>query len=61
MGDPTMLQADYELLLSGFVKPFTNRRSALIVVSGEKEICEFYIELATCMGQVCGDNSSGTP
>lgn len=56
-GYPTALQADYELLLSGFVKPFTNRRSALIVVSGEKEICKFYVDLAACMEQVCQASS----
>ena len=34
------------MLQDGRLDPFSNKRHAVIVIRGEKEICHFYIELA---------------
>jgi histone-lysine N-methyltransferase SETD3 len=40
---PNTYKDNLALLSSGQVKPFTDRRTALVVILGEQEICEFWI------------------
>ena len=42
---PTTIEDDDELLREGRLDPFSNRRHAVIVIRGEKEICHFLIQL----------------
>ena len=47
---PTTLEEDDEMLENGGLDPFSNRRHAVIVIRGEKEICHFFIRLCTVRG-----------
>eukprot|EP00510_Aplanochytrium_minuta_P003454 CAMPEP_0184013254 /NCGR_PEP_ID=MMETSP0954-20121128/4907_1 /TAXON_ID=627963 /ORGANISM="Aplanochytrium sp, Strain PBS07" /LENGTH=544 /DNA_ID=CAMNT_0026293415 /DNA_START=398 /DNA_END=2032 /DNA_ORIENTATION=+ len=40
------------LLNSGHVAPFTDRRTALVVILGEQEICHFWIQVAGTVGSI---------
>jgi protein-histidine N-methyltransferase len=52
LGDyPTTWDEDMALLNSNTLTPFSNRKNALIVVMGEKEILRFFIKLS----EVCAD------
>jgi hypothetical protein len=42
---PRPLAEDLTELASGASAPFSNRRNALLLVSGEKAVCQFYIDL----------------
>ena len=48
---PTTYEEDKDVLASGKIRPFSNRRNALIVILGEKEILHFWIDAA----RVCSD------
>ena len=43
---PTTIEEDIDMLANANIEPFSNRRSALIVVKGEKEILHYYIGIA---------------
>jgi len=42
---PTSIEDDDELLREGRLDPFSNRRHAVIIIRGEKEMCHFFIQL----------------
>ncbi len=44
---PTTLEEDVALLASGKFPYGSNRRNALVLVKGEKEVCRYYINLAS--------------
>lgn len=47
---PSTYAENVAMLKSGVAKPFTDRRTALVVVLGEQEVCEFWIK--ACEGVV---------
>ena len=44
------IEEDDEKLQNPGMDPFCNARHAIIIIRGEKEICEFYIQLAEVAG-----------
>eukprot|EP00949_MAST-11_sp_MAST-11-sp1_P001255 g1255.t1 len=49
---PTTYEQDKETLASGQIRPFSNRRNALIVILGEKEILHFWISASKACTEV---------
>ena len=47
---PRSRAADEAELAAGAAAPFSNRRNALLLLSGEKAVCEFYVGLARALG-----------
>ena len=43
---PTTIEEDTDMLENANIEPFSNRRCALILVKGEKDILHYYIEIA---------------
>jgi histone-lysine N-methyltransferase SETD3 len=46
---PTTIEDDDRMLCEGHLDPFSNRRHAVIIIRGEKEMCHFFIDLARVM------------
>jgi hypothetical protein len=56
---PTTIVEDDVRLASEGLEPFCNERNAVIVVRGEKEICEFWIEVADVARPLLVGSGSG--
>ena len=57
-GYPTTWEEDKTMLQK--LKPFTNKRNALVVIAGEKEICHMWIRVAREIAEINDKSSSPT-